>query len=222
MNKKEPSLLQKTYIQKSRLFLLPLTGMTKNKHFSPTNTYISAPDLISSEYPEGIGFIDEILIVAYSKEYKIRQDNILSQVQANFKNISIEETGWERYESVIISNRRFISVHETDDEFLYTFDFSDWHNDWNLFIKGRYTLISSKAKQIIKDYQWTALKPVEQKKLYCYLYSNEDLSCFEDFADDLGYPVEELKQVRELCSKPDLRLETYKIPKKKQLDDIKI
>lgn len=221
MNKKEPSLLQETYIQKSRLFLLPLTGLIRNKYFPPTNTYISSPELISSEYPEGINFDDQVLIIAFSKEYKIKQDNIYNQVIANFKNVNIEETGWDKYESVIMSNRRFMGFHETHDEFVYTFDLSEWCDDWRCFMKGRYTKMSERAKKIIKDYKWATLQAIEQKKLYCYLYSNKDETCFEDFAEELGYPVEELRSVKELCSKPDLRLETYKFLQKKQLDETK-
>lgn len=219
MSEKEPSLLQKTYIQKSRLFLLPLTGLVRNKYFPPTNTYISSPDLNCEGYIDGINFEDEILIIAYSKSYKIKQDNIYNQVTSNFKNISIEETGWDKYESLIMSNKRFMGFHESQDEFLYTFDLSEWHTDWNLFLKGRYSQMSKRAKRIIKEYKWTSLQAIEQKKLYCYLYPNEDESCFEEFANELGLQVDDLKRVQELCSKPNLKLETYICSQKKQLDE---
>ena len=219
MNKEEPSLLQKTYLQKSMLFLLPLVGLQRNKYFQITNTYICAPELVSAEYPEGIGFGDEIIILAYSKEYKIKQDNLFNQVASSFKNLSIEETGWDKHESTLISNKRFMALHESEDEYLYTFDMTEWHMDWNFFLKGKYTLMSDKAKRTIRDYKWQALKPIEQKKLHCYLYANEDEKCFEDFAAELKCTVEELRAMtRELCSKPDLRLETYKIPNKKQVN----
>jgi len=221
MNKTEPSLLQKTYIQKSRLFLLPLTGLARNKYFPSTNTYISSPDLISSEYSSGIDYEDEILIIAYSKIYKIKQDNIYNQVNANFKNIGIEETGWDRYETVIMSNKRFIGFHESEDEFLYTFDLSDWHDDWKHFIDGRYTLMSEKAKKIIKGYKWESLQPIEQRKLHCYLYSNKDENCFKDFAEELGLSVEDLKKIKELCNPPNLKLETYILSQKKELNETK-
>lgn len=220
MIKTETSLLQQIYLQKSGLFLLPLTGLLKNKYFKKTNTYISAPDLICSEYPNGINFEDKILIVTYSKIYKIKQDNIYNQVIEKFKNITIEETGWERFEEKdLMSNKYFIGFHESSDEFLYTFDLSDWNDDWNYFMKGRYSLMSEKAKNLIKNYRWTTLNPVDQKKLYCYLYVNKDKDCFKDFAEELGVPIEDLEKVKELCSKPDLRLETYQCSNKKQLNE---
>lgn len=219
MDKKESSLLQKSYIQKSRLFLLPLTGLRKNKYFRETNTYISSPDLLALEYPDGIGFDDNILIVVYSKNYKIKQDNIYNQVTSGFKNISIEETGWDKYETEIIaSNKRFLAVHETADEFIYTFDLDDWSKDWNNFVKGRYSLLSRKAKDLIKEYRWTSLQEIERRKLYCYLYPNEE-NCFKDFAEDLEVSVEDLKEVKELCSKPNLKLETYILSEQKQLNE---
>ncbi len=206
-------------MQKSKLFLLPLTGLLKNKYFKITNTYISSPDLISLEYPDGINFDDRIIIVVYSKEYKIKQDNIYNQVSSKFKNISIEETGWEKYETDIInSNKRLLAVHETIDEFIYTFDLSDWNKDWSNFLKGRYSLLSRKAKDTIKEYRWPSLKDIERRKLYCYLYPNEE-NCFKDFAEDLKVPIEDLKEVKELCSKPNLKLETYILSEQKQLNE---
>lgn len=221
MNNKGSSLLQETYIQKSKLFLLPLTGLKKNKYFKETNTYVSSPDLISADYPSGINFEDEILIVTYSKDYKIKQDNIYNQVNANFKNITIEETGWDKYETTLITNKKFIGFHESLDEYLYTFDLHDHAKDWTAFMKGRYTQMSSKAKEIIKKYRWEYLEAPEARKLYCYLYANEDETCFKDFAEDLGILVDDLMQVKELCSKPNLRLETYVYLEKKHFNEIK-
>lgn len=220
MSEKLNSLLEKTYIQKSRLFLLPLTGLKRHAHFRETDTYISAPELIATQYPEGITFDDKILIVVYSKLYKIKHDNIFNQINSNFKNIDAgDETGWDIYENSVVSNRYIIAFHETQDEFIYTFDLSDWTKDWHLFLKGRYSQMSKKAKDLVKNYRWNSLKPIEQRKLYCYLYPSETFpdekkTCFEKFSEDLGYPVAELEKVKELCSKPNLKLETFKITKK--------
>jgi len=229
MNKKESSLLQKSYLQKSKLFLLPLTGLIKNKYFTETNTYISSPDLVCGDYPNGISFDDKILIVTYSKIYKIKQDNIYNQINNNFKNISIQETGWEKYETILMSNKRFVGFHESPDEYLYTYDLSGYTSDWSNFMKGRYSQMTEKAKQIIKNYKWSSLLPTEQKKLYCYLWpdanfddkKNEEGNCFKFFADELGIPIQDLEEVKELCSKPNLKLETFVCSEKKQLDEVK-
>lgn len=218
---KKTSLLQETYLQKSRIFLLPLTGLSKDKYFREINTYMCSPDLTSTDYPEGIGFEDKLLIVNYSKSYKVKQDNIYNQVTANFKNISIEETGWDKYETKLMSNKTFSGLHETADELIYTFDLSNWSDDWNFFMKGKYSKISKRAKELVRNYRWTSLSEIDQKKLYCYLYLNEDQNCFKDFAEELGVPVGDLQQIGELCSKPDLKLETFICSKKKELNETK-
>lgn len=219
MNKKESSLLQETYIQKSRIFLLPLTGLLKNKYFRETNTYVSSPDLICDDYPDGISFDDKTLIVSYSKSYKAKQDNIYNQISASFKNISVEETGWDRYENTLMSNRNFVGFHESMDEFIYTFDLSKYPRDWDNFMKGRYSLMTDRAKVMIKEYRWSSLLPIEQRKLYCYLYLNKDESCFKEFADELKISIEMLKEVRELCDKPNLKLETYTCSIKEKMNE---
>jgi hypothetical protein len=55
----------------------------------------------------------------------------------------------------------------------------------------------------------------EQKKLYCYLYPFQE-ECIRSFARELSADkkdfeknVELLREAKELCSKPDLNLETY-------------
>lgn len=226
MGKNESSLLQETYIQKSRLFLLPLTGLTNNKYFKATNTYIASPDLVCDDYPEGISFTDEILIIAYSKGYKIKQDNIYNQLEANFKNISVEETGWDKYETTLLANKRFMGFHETVDEYLYTYNLHEYASDWTNFMKGRYSQMNEKTKKLIRNYRWSSLQEIEQRKLYCYLWPNEvppneKDNCFKFFADELGIPIEDLEQVKELCSKPNLKLETYICSEKKQLNEVK-
>lgn len=219
MSEKEPSLLQKDYIQKSRIFLLPLTGLKRDKTFRETNTYTSSSDLQSAEYPNGISFDDKILIVCYTKKYKEKQDNLYNQVNANFKDIFVEETGWDKHENILISNRNFLGFHETKDEYIYTFDLCNWYEDWNMFMRGKYSKMTDKAKDLIKEYRWSFLKPIEQRKLYCYLYLNKDESCLKDFAEELGVPIDSLKKVKELCDKPNLRLETFECCKKKELNE---
>lgn len=212
MSSKESSLLQKTYLQKSGLFLLPLTGLKKDKHFKLTNTYISSDDLVSDAYPYGISSNDEILIVTYSKDYKIKDDKLYEKIRDKFKRISSEDdlpTGWEKFETdSLLSNKNFLAFHETDIEFVYTFDLSGWHNDWNCFINGKYSHFTEKAKQIIKEFRWRDLSEGARSKLECYLWPDKE-GCIEDFAEELKVEIGSLLQVRELCDKPNFKLETF-------------
>lgn len=200
------SVLQQSYIQKSRLFLLPLVGIIKDKNFKSLNTYISSPSLVSDEYPNGISSKDEILIVTYPKKY--REFNLYSKFEKLIED-EVFKSPWEKFEiESIMSNRKFIAYHELEDEIAYTFDLSDFGSDWRCFLKGRYSLFSEKAKEKIIDFRWKSLYPIEQKKLYCYLYPYKD-ECIKIFSDQLEVPVEELLRVKELCSKPNFNLENY-------------
>jgi hypothetical protein len=207
-------LVQRTYIQKSRIFLLPLTGIPFSKHFLPTNTYIASPGLISDAYPEGIKKEDQILIILYSKVYKKRDDELYKKLNDTLiKKISSEDeipSGWDSFETnKLLSNPNFLAFHETKDEFLYTFDLSGYGEDWNNFLDGRYSLFHEVTKEKVKNWRWLDLDVYNQTKLLCYLWpTNRD--CLEAFAQDLRMEIDQLRDVKELCDKPNLLLETYK------------
>lgn len=219
MSSHESSLLQKDYLQKSRLFLLPLTGLEKHKYFASTNTYISAPGLIADAYPEGISFEDEILIVTYNKDYKYKDDILYDNINKKLIKVTGEKdipTGWEKFETnSLFGNKYFLCFHESDDEFIYTFNLSSWHNEWKAFLKGRYSLFNERAKKVIKDFRWHSLNKVAQNKLYCYLYPDKE-ECVKAFAEELKIDVKELMDVKELCDKPNLYQETFKCLIKQQ------
>lgn len=203
------SLLQKTYVQKSRIFLLPLTGVRKDAVFKPINTYISSPDLVSSVYPYGIVEGDYILIMNFPKSYKEQADRLSKTIARKIKYTKDVENSWDNYYSdYIFSNPLFLNSHETDDEYIYTFDLSDWKFDWDNFLIGRYSKLSQSAKDRILRYRWNDLKNSERNKMHCYLYPMKE-ECLRSFAEDLQISIEDLKEVRELCSKPDFRLETF-------------
>ncbi len=205
------SLLQKAYIQKSRIFLLPLTGIRKDKIYRPVNTYIASPTLVSTDYPNGLTIQDETLILTYSKEYEMNEINSISKLKINNP-----VNNWEKFETdVLMSNRNFTGFYESQDEYIYTFDLSDWSSDWTNFINGSYSKFSPDAKKRIIDFRWKSLREDEQKKLYCYLYPFQE-ECIRSFARELSTErrdfeknIELLKEAKELCSKPNLDLETY-------------
>lgn len=191
--------MQQTYIQKSRLFLFPLVGIRNDRVFRPTNTYVSSKSLKTYEYPDGIRPRDHILILCYPREY--------SQ--------GIVADAWSSFESEqIVANQKFLGIHETEDEFIYTMNMASWSSDWRHFLHGKYSLFSDKAKKMILNFRRAAdgsslLKPTEHRKLYCYLYPYEE-KCVESFAEELGMPTLDLKEVRELCSKPDMAQEGFR------------
>lgn len=197
-------LLQKTYIQKSRIFLLPLLGIKKDRVYKETNTYISANNLISKEYRRGISLQDETLIVTYTKDYEKRELENASKLKTN-----TPYKTWEKFETeVLMSNKYFTNFYETDDEYVYIFNMSNWSIDWTHFINGSYSALSSDAKKLILRFRWEFLAEQERTKLYCYLYPYKD-ECKSSFATELGMKVTDLTDIKELCDKPNLKLENY-------------
>jgi hypothetical protein len=214
----EDSILLQSYIQKSRVFLLPLTGLIKHETFKSLNTYISSDVLNADDYPKGIKPRDEILIVTYPKEYK------RYRIKTEFEKILEEElevSPWESFESKsIMSNRNFMAYHELEDEMAYTFDMSKFSGDWTNFLRGRYSLFTQASKEKIINFRWSSLGKRGQKQLHSYLYPERYM---KEYAEQLGVPVEELLEVKELCSKPNLTLENYnpmKLKLKRERDEI--
>lgn len=200
MNNKESSLLQKVYLQKSRVFLFPLVGIKNDRVFKPMNTYISSKVLISPEYPKGITVRDNILIVAYPKSYSRGKD----------------KDTWDMFEAEqIVGSPKFMAIHETEEEFIYTMNMASWSADWKCFLHGRYSLFSEKAKNLVITFRRSYLRAAEHRKLYCYLYPYDE-QCINDFAEELGIPTQELMEVKELCSKPDMTQENFKCEALKQ------
>lgn len=211
LNKDKSTILQKSYIQKSKIFLLPLTGIRRERFYFPSNTYIASPDLIAEEYPMGINKDSNILIVCFPKKLREESDRILKVVKS--KNIVDENEipQWEKYEiEVLFSNKNFIAFHESRDELVYTFDLSSFKRDWIKFLNGRYSLFTEDCKQIITNYRKNTLKEIEKRKLVCYLYPYKE-DCLKEFAEQLGENINDLKQVKELCNKPDIEKETFRI-----------
>lgn len=208
------TILQKDYLQKSKVFLLPLAGIKRDRTFEPSNTYISSEDLLSDEYPNGIKMDSSILIVAFSKTLRQNSENLLLRIKDQKLVEEHEKSRWDSYEEIsLFSNKRFIAFHETYEDLVYTFDMVDWSKEWKKFIHGRYSLFSDKAKDIILKYK--NLKPMDHKKLMSYLYPNKE-EYLKEYAKDLELTVEELKEVKELCNAPDLSKETYKFEVKMQ------
>lgn len=94
-------------------------------------------------------------------------------------------------------------VHLNDSQLLITFDFSDIKDDWDHFINGRYSQINIKLKRKIRDFF--------DKNSSNYVYIDSYLfpeKYFNLYAHLLHCKVDLLKEVGELCSKPDLERET--------------
>jgi hypothetical protein len=82
---------------------------------------------------------------------------------------------------------------------IVTFDFSDLGEDWFHFVNGKYSQISVNLKRKIIGF----FDESTGNYIYVYSYLFPE-KFFARYAELLDVPVELLKSVGELCSKPDL------------------
>lgn len=168
--------LYKKYFQKSKIFLYPLLDIQRGSYAVPTETYICWNSYYNSE--------DMRLVCVYN-------------VDNNLK--------YEEFEKkVLFKHSRLVDYTKINDTTsVFTFDFSDYSEDWFNFMNGKYSKINPILKRKILNY----FNDNSANYVYVnsYLYPEK---FFTQYATILDVDVEFLKEVGELCSKPDLNKET--------------
>ena len=176
------------YFQKSKVFLYPLLGIKRGASVIPSETYIALGDTIKPE--------DMKLVCLYHP----RKDD-----------------EYKHYENkVLLKHSRLYDIKVLNDEdTLFIFDFSDLKDDWNNFIKGKYSHFKNEQKGTIKSF----FDRNSANYTYMSSFLHHDKH-FHDYAECLNIKVEVLETVGELCSIPDLDKETLTI-KDLELENIK-
>lgn len=175
------------YFQKSKGFLYPALGIAKGTSVTPIETYMG--------FNDEIHYTDKKLVCLYY----LRDD--------------MEFTNFE--EKRLLGNKLFDSFKQVNDEkALYIFDFEEYSEDWDNVILGKYSKLSDDLKKAMKTYcgkhkaAWSFMES--------YIYPDK---YFEEYAkhlttgkpDDVKKMVIQLKEVGELCPKPDLEKEILKM-----------
>jgi|TARA_R100000084_G_scaffold109439_1_gene76827 hypothetical protein len=95
------------------------------------------------------------------------------------------------------------------DRHIYVFDYSKFNHDFDMFINGRYSKFSTPTKNKVLKYFGSVGKISE----YIESFLNP-LKYHEVYAEAFEISIETIKEVHEICSKPDLEKETLheKIP----------
>tara|TARA_R110000822_G_scaffold1267_20_gene5733 strand:- start:4872 stop:5435 length:564 start_codon:yes stop_codon:yes gene_type:complete len=166
--------LYSKYFQKSKIFLYPLLEI-KRGSIVPTETYLSWGDSYGAE--------DMKLVCIYKPEDTDKYNNF-------------EKT-------VLLKHTRLSDYVKVDSEHtIFTFDFSDYENEWKHFITGKYSKIDDSVKRKILNY----FEKHSGNHVYVesYLYPEKYVA---KYAELLNVPVELLISVGELCDKPDLEKE---------------
>lgn len=167
--------LYRDYFQKSKVFLYPLLGIKRGAVAIPEQTYLSWDGYLKTE--------DVKLITVYPK----REDS----AYINFEN------------TVLLKHNRLCDVVDLNDQQkIFTFDFTDMSDDWNKFLKGQYSKMSTEIKDIIRKHF--------DANSSTYVYMDSYLfpeKYFSLYADLLNTSESLLREVGELCSPPNLEKE---------------
>lgn len=172
--------LYKKYFQKSKVFLYPVLGIEKGS-LAPIQTYI--------QWDGHYSINDHKLICTYY----LRDDE--------------EFTHFEKKR--LLEHRMFYDFKQlTNDIGVYVFDFSMYPDDWNCFIKGRYSQMSKEFKKRILSYARNRnTEEIDSNTVYRDSYVNPH-KYFQTYSDILGIPKEDLERIGELCDLLDLQEET--------------
>jgi hypothetical protein len=107
----------------------------------------------------------------------------------------------------LVGNRLFHDFVElSDDQGIYIFDYQEFAEDWDAFVQGKYSQMKASYKRKIKNFYGSYSSNFAYVE--SFLHPEKYFSLYSEL---LGVDVEHLKQVGELCSKPDMVEETLLI-----------
>jgi len=169
----------RNYFQKSYNFLYPLLGLKKHKTNKPLQTYITWENVC---------------------DVKSRKLICVFKIQ--------DTPEWKHFE------KEYLITHNMLDECLlidentiaYIFNFNIKSEDYDAFISGKYSKISTNSKKMLSTYY--GVHTPEWIFMESYLYPEK---YFKTYAEILKIDVELLKNVGELCEKYDEEKEMYKV-----------
>ncbi len=171
------------YIQKSKLFLLPLIEVKRDPFIRPINTYIR--DGIFTEN-------DFRLILPFERD---------------------ESSEFYYYEKELLDSPCLDTdnYYETAKYQVYVYNLSKYAEDYKKFIDGKYTTFSNPVKTLV-NIQWGKINKGKfhpHPRIESYLNPSE--GTYERMSAELGIKLEDLKNVGELLDPPNIELETFKI-----------
>ena len=160
------------YFQKSLTFLYPQLGFKKNKHPKPVDTFL---------FLEGTD--------AFPSERRL---------YCLYEKLNTDE--WRLFETeYLITHSMLESCVPIDDKYiLYVFDFNPMAEDYDAFLKGKYSLFSTASKKRLTDYYGTHTP--EWVYIESFMYPAK---YFKQYASILGIEEDTLREVGELCDRFD-------------------
>ena len=119
-----------------------------------------------------------------------------------------DDVEYKQFEkSILFNHDMFHDFFESDEGTgIYVFDYSRYAQDWEIVLEGKYSKLSMDMHEKIGSYYAKYQKD--------FVYINSFLHPhmhFDIYANILDIPVSVLKDVGELCDKPDIEAETLKV-----------
>lgn len=106
--------------------------------------------------------------------------------------------------SKLFGNRLFHDFKETaDGKAVYIFDLSPFQQDWNNFIHGKYSKLSNEHKKKIQNFY--GYRSPNYPYVESFLYPEK---YYKMYSEVINVKEHLLKEVIELCDKPDFEQET--------------
>lgn len=172
------------YAQKSRLFLYPLIGVPRDKHILPIETYIKDNKFNENDYK---------LIIPYVKD---------------------ESSEFYFYEKKLIGSPFFESenYYETDNHLVYVFGLQVYKEDYEKFLRGQYSELSSKIKTEINLF-WGKMRKGGKFEYHYQIdsYLNPTFETYRKISEELNLDLEGVINIKEILNPPDLAKETYHV-----------
>ncbi len=167
--------LYRDYFQKSRVFLYPALEIKRGVSVIPIQTY-----------------------VAWEGHYALEDRKFICLYQLR------DDEEFVRFEKTkLIGNKLFHDfIQIDDDKAAYVFDYSSLKGDWDMFLLGKYSLMTSVHKKKIRNFYGV----YSSNFAYVESFLHPD-KYFSIYSEILGVDVDELKKVGELCSLPDIEKE---------------
>jgi hypothetical protein len=168
--------LYRKYFQKSFTFLYPLLGFKKRNKHKPIQTYVMWEDVYNKDARK--------LICVYKRD---------------------DSEEWRTFEREHLVTHYMLDycLPIDKDSVLYVFDFNIFKDDYDHFMNGKYSKMSTRSKQLLTDYY--GIHTPEWVFVESYVFPE---AYFDKYAEILEIDVKELIKVGELCDKYDPEKET--------------
>jgi len=154
------------------------------------------------DIPKGVHYVPVETYLACEDEYSFK----------DFKFFCLyDEKSTKRFENFekkyLLGNKYFDDYQNIGPNLhLYIYDYNIYKRDWLALLRGKYSKFSKKSKDKILSFfgDTGSIAAYVESYIYPELYH-------EEYSIELDVSLEELQEVRELCSKPNLEKEILKI-----------